>query len=137
MAAIQNSLRKLLLEERALREAYARFLPLLQPAFLQKKVKSWLGDGEKHIQFLEEALHLMGEPEVKEPAPEPADPPGFSANVLLQYFYESEERLYYLYMNASMQAERGEFRSLLEADLQDQKKHLAEIQKIYTNALYY
>jgi hypothetical protein len=137
MGEKQKLLQELLLEERRLREAYVRFLPLLRPAFLQKKARTWSGEGEKHIHLLEELLDPMEYPEVKKSAPEPVDPPDFSANILLQYFYESEERLYYLYMNASKQAELRESRTLLESNLQDQRKHLAEIQKIYTDSLYH
>jgi hypothetical protein len=137
MGEEQKILRGLLLEERKLREAYVRFLPLLQPPFLQEKVRAWLGAGEKHIQRLEEALDEIGDPEGKKIVSVPPEPAAFSTHILLQYFYESEERLYYFYMGASRQEAEGILRPLFEAHLQDQRKHLAEIQKIYTDSLYY
>lgn len=128
---------ELLSAEQALHEAYLRGLPLLQPPFLQEKVRSWTGDGEKHIALLEEALGPLGTPEGKQSAPLSSDPPATERHALLKYFYEAEERLYYLYRRAAGKEEDGALRSLLESHLQDQKRHLAEIQNIYSESLYY
>lgn len=129
--------RELLSAERALQEAHLRAIPLLQPPFLHEKVRGWTGEGEKHIQLLEGILDRLGDPEGKEIASTPADLPGRERHALLKYFYEGEERLYYLYLDAAGKEEDPALRSLLESNLQDQKRHLAEIQNLYTESLYY
>lgn len=129
--------RELLSAEQSLHEAYLRGLPLLRPPFLQEKIRGWIGEGEKHIALLEEALGPVGTPEAKPRAPLPSDPPGPERHALLKYFYEAEERLYYLYLTAAGKEEDGLLRALLESHLQDQKRHLAEIQNIYPESLYY
>jgi ferritin-like metal-binding protein YciE len=134
----KKAVRALLSAERALHEAYLRALPDLRPVFLQEKIRSWIGEGEKHIQLLDGALDRMGDTVGKKAASLPADlPTGGERHALLKYFYEAEERLYYLYMNAAGKEGEGALRSLLESPLQDQKRHLAEIQNIYTESLYY
>ncbi|HZR46743.1 MAG TPA: hypothetical protein VFA47_08575 [Candidatus Manganitrophaceae bacterium] len=129
--------REILSAERALHAAYLQALPLLQPVFLQEKIRGWIVEGKTHIRLLEGALDPLGGEGRNETASTPVDLPGRERHALLKYFYEGEERLYYLYLSAARKEDKPALRSLLESHLQDQKRHLAEIQNIYTESLYY
>lgn len=132
----EGRIRELFRRELHLRGAYARYLSHLHPPALQERFRAWLGEGEKHIQSLEGALEGKGPGESKALSEE-EEPPDLLAHSLLRYFYEAEEKLYYLYLNASKLYEGEGLHSMLESHLQDQMKHLADIQDLYSESLYY
>lgn len=129
-------LQELLSEERHLHRAYTAYLPLLHSAVLRKKIEGRVGEGWKHIEGLERAIEKRGAAPDQSTAPA-AVPPSAETHALLDFFYQAEERLYYLYQEASKRAEEEWLRSLLFSHSQDQKRHLAEIQRLYTEFLYY
>lgn len=133
-----QSIRHLLALERTRDEGYQHYLTLLYPPLLQKKLQNSKEEGGRHIQALEEALLKLGDPPAKstDPLPLPGPSDG-STHSLLQYLYELEEKLYYGYLNAVRSEEEGWLRSLLALNLEDQKRHLATIQNIYAESLYY
>lgn len=129
-------LQGLLSEERRLNSAYTAYLPLLRPAVLRQKVQRWAGEGWKHIQALEKALEQGGAVPDRSTAPIPV-PASDESHSLLDFFFQREERLYYSYREALKGAEQEDLRALLFSHLEDQKGHLAGIQNLYAEFLYY
>lgn len=132
----RSILQDLLAEERQLNSAYTSYLPLLHPAVLRQKAQRWAGEGWKHIEALEKAVEKRGERPDRSAAV-PAVPASDETHDLLDFFYQREERLYYSYREALKEAEEKDLRALLFSHLEDQKGHLAGIQHLYTEFLYY
>jgi len=130
-------LRGLLAEERQLNAAYTAYLPLLKPAILRQKIHRWVGEGWKHIEALEKEIEKRGAVPDRSTAPVAAVPASDETHDLLDFFFQQEERLYYSYREALKRAEEKELRTLLFSCLEDQKGHLAGIQNLYADFLYY
>lgn len=130
-------LQGLLIEERQLNSAYTAYLPLLRPPILREKICGWVGEGWKHIEALEKEIEKRGA------APDRSALPPFSVlasdetHILLDFFFQKEERLYYSYREAMKRAEEEDLRSLFFRHLEDQRDHLAGIQNLYAEFLYY
>ncbi|TAK02248.1 MAG: ferritin-like domain-containing protein [Candidatus Manganitrophaceae bacterium] len=132
---MKSLLQMLLADERRLHQAYTAYLPLLRPAVLREKIQRWAGEGWKHIEALERAVEKSGA--LGETVAPGAVPPSAETHALLDFFYQQEERLYYRYQEALKRTESESLRSLLFSHLQDQKRHLAGIQHLYAEFLYY
>lgn len=138
MDPIEPALRTLLAGERALHQAYVDYLPLLRPPVLREKLQPGIGEGWKQVEGLESALARLGaasEPAAAIPRelPEKAAP-----HVLLDFFYQAEERLFYRYQEALQQAaDEAWLRALLASHLQNHKRRIAAIQHLYAEFLYY
>jgi ferritin-like metal-binding protein YciE len=130
-------LQGLLAEERQLNSAYRDYLRRLHPPVLREKVQRWAGEGWKHIEALEREIEKRGAAPDRSTAPAPAVPASDEAHDLLDFFFRKEERLYYSYQEALKRAEEKEFRSLLFRHLEEQKGHVAGIQNLYAEFLYY
>lgn len=136
MREMNAILQELLTEERRLHRAYTAYLPLLPSAHLREKIEGWVGEGWKHIEGLEGALGKRAAP-VPSTALVPETPASDETHALLEFFFQREERLYYAYQEALKRAEENDLRALLFSHLEDQKGHLAGIQHLYTEFLYY
>jgi ferritin-like metal-binding protein YciE len=133
--ALNVILQGLLVEERQLNSAYTTYLSLLHPAVLRQKVQGWAGEGWKHIESLEKEIEKRGV--VPDRSAAPAVPASDETHDLLDFFFQREERLYYSYREALKRTEEKELRALLFRHLEDQKGHVAGIQNLYAEFLYY
>lgn len=129
-------LQTLLTNERTLHQAYTAYLPLLQPLVLRQRIQKWAGEGWKHIEALERAADKAGGT-ADSSAVAPVAPRSNETHDLLDFFYQQEERLYYRYQETMKRVDEESLRSLLFSHLQDQKRHLAGIQHLYAEFLYY
>lgn len=129
-------LQGLLAEERQLNSAYTAYLPTLHPPILREKVQRWVGEGWKHIEALEKELERRGAAPGRS-TPAPPLPASDETHDLLDFFFQKEERLYYSYQEALKRTEAEDLRSLLFRHLEEQKGHIAGIQNLYAEFLYY
>lgn len=136
-ALLQELLQGLLIEERQLHSAYAAYLPLLHPPVLREKIRGWAGEGWKHIEALEKEIEKRGGVSGRSAASAPTHPASDETHDLLDFFFQKEERLYYSYREALKRTEEADLRALLFRHLEAQKGHLAGIQNLYAEFLYY
>ncbi len=137
MQEMNTTLRELLAEARQLNAAYTGYLPRLHPPVLRRKVEQWAGEGWKHIDALEKAIEKRGAAPDRSTPPAPAAPASDETHDLLDFFFQREERLYYSYQEALNGTEEADLRALFFSHLEDQKGHLAGIQHLYAEFLYY
>lgn len=126
----------LLEEEGKLHQDYRSYLPLLHPSSLRDLVQGWMGDGRRHIQGLQ-ALEDSGTLPDQAASSFPPVPEEIGAHAFLDYFYRAEERLYYHYQDSLGQVKEEGLRSLVLSHLQDQKRHLSTINRLYGDFLYF
>lgn len=137
MPEINALLQGLFIEERQLNSAYTAYLPLLHPPVLREKIRGWVGEGWKHIEALEKEIEKRGAVAGRSAAPAPTHPASDETHDLLDFFFQREERLYYSYREALKRTEEEDLRALLFRHLEEQKGHLAGIQNLYAEFLYY